>query len=198
MGAKGRFVWGLLMLALAVGAIGCGEDASTSAGSEEAAAEERIYPNIEGPTREFLIPGGNNAIQLFGEEATAAEREKATKVLQIWMKARVAEDWVTDCKHLSRDYVKTLLWDVGEVTGGRVKTCPGALEYFGDEASGTSGNTLSGLIDSLRIRDSETGNSEKEAFAQWHGPRGIDWVLPMTREGGAWKVSVAGPVLRAQ
>lgn len=184
----------LLMLALTVGAVGCGEDASTGAGSKEPA--EREYPWVTGAAREFLVPGGDNLVQTFGEEGSAAEKEEASKVVHAWMKARVAEDWVADCGYLARDYVKGLLWDVRGVTEGRVTTCPGALKYFGDAASGDSGETLAGPIDSLRVKSPEDTETEWEAWAQWHGPKGKDWVLPLKREGGVWKVGNASPLDR--
>lgn len=186
----------LVMVALAIAAMGCGGDSSTGAGLEETAGEEREYPWVTGAAREFLVPGGDNLVQTFGEEASAAEREEASRVIHAWMKARVAEDWVTDCRYLSRSYVKYLLWDVGGVTNGRIKTCPGALEYFGDSASGTSGNTLTGPIDSLRVKGPEDVDTEWEAFAQWHGPKGKDWVLALEREGGTWRVDNASPIER--
>lgn len=196
MGEKGRLLSGLVVLALIIGAIGCGGDASTGAGVEETAGEGRPYPWVEGAAREFLIPTGDNTVQIFGDEASAGEREKASRVIHAWMKARVAEDWATDCRYFSREYRKALVLDANGVTEGRVKTCPQALEYFGDAASGTSGNTLTGPIDSLRVKDAPTGQGEKEAFAQWHGPKGLDWVLPMTREDGVWKVAIASPIDR--
>jgi hypothetical protein len=191
------FIWGLALLALAVVAVGCGSDSST-AGSEETAGDEKevLYPRIKGPAREFIIPGGDNQVQFFGPEATPAEREKASKVIHAWMKARVAEDWRLDCKYLSRYYIKILVADANGVSEGKVKNCPQALEYFGDAASGTSGNTLTGPIDSLLIRKTrEGGISELEAFAQWHGPE-RDWVLPLRREEGIWRVDIASPLDR--
>ncbi|MDQ2630723.1 MAG: hypothetical protein M3Y75_07085 [Actinomycetota bacterium] len=196
MGEKGRIARWLVLLALALGAIGCGEEASTVAGSDETTGEERLFPHIKGPSREFLVPGGDNLVQTFGEEASAAEREEASKVIHAWMKARVAEDWVTDCRYLSRKYKKALVWeDAYQVSEGKVKTCPQALEYFGDAASGTSGETLTGPIDSLRVKTPDETETEWQAFAQWHGPE-KDWVLPLEREGGEWKVAIAGPIDR--
>lgn len=186
----------LALLAVAIMAIGCGGDSSTGAGLDETAGEGRPYPWVTGAAREFLVPGGDNLVQTFGVEASDAEREEASKVVHAWMKARVAEDWATDCGHLSRDYVKALLVDVRGVTRGRVTTCPGALEYFGDAASGVSGNTLTGPIDSLRVKGPEDTETEWEAWAQWHGPKGRDWVLPLTREEGTWKVGNASPLDR--
>jgi hypothetical protein len=197
MEERGRLLGGLVMLVLAVVAIGCGDDASTGAGSEGTTTEERPYPNVTGPGREFLIPGGDNLVQTFGEgEASAAEREEASRVIHVWMKARVAEDWATDCKYLAREYIKQLVADARGVSEGKAKNCVQTLEFFGDAASGTSGNTLTGPIDSLRVRDTIEGNTEKEGVAQWHGPNQIDWVLPLRREGGAWKVAIASPLDR--
>jgi hypothetical protein len=188
----------LAMTVLAIAAIGCGGESSTGAGVAETTAEEREYPWVMGAAREFLIPGGDNIVQTFGEEASKAEREEASRVVHAWMKARVAEDWVTDCGHLSRAYVKILVVDARNVTEGKATNCPQALEYFGDNASGSSGNTLTGPIDSLRIAGPEDTESEWEAWAQWHGPAGRDWVLPLVREEGTWKVSVASPIDRLE
>lgn len=198
MGENWGAVGVLLVLALAAWGIGCGEDSSTGAGSGGTTNEEREYPWVTGAAREFLIPGGDNLIQSFGEEGTAAEREEASKVVHAWMNARVAEDWVADCKHLSRGYLQSLLKDVRGVTEGRVTTCPAALEYFGDAASGNSGRTLTGPIDSLRVKGPEDTETEWEAWAQWHGPKGIDWVLPLEREEGTWKVDNASPIYRTK
>lgn len=198
MGAKGTFLCGLAAIVFALGAIGCGGESSTGAGLEETASEERPYPHIKGAAREFLIIGGDNLIQAFGNEATAAERENASRVIHAWMRARVAEDWATDCKYLAGEYRENLVWDANGVTEGKVKTCAGALKFFGDEASGTSGNTLTGPIDSLRVTKTRVGDTEKEAFAQWHGPNGIDWVVPLRREDGVWGVASASPIDRTK
>lgn len=196
MGKGQRAIWTLVVLGLLGGMIGCGGDTGTSADVAETVSEKREYPWVTGAAREFLVPGGDNLIQSFGEEGSAAEREEASKVIHAWMKARVAEDWVADCRHLSRKYIKALVWgDANQVSEGKVKTCPQALEYFGDAASGTSGNTLTGPIDSLRIKGPEDTETEWEAWAQWHGPT-KDWVLPLERQGGTWKISNASPLDR--
>jgi hypothetical protein len=194
MGEKGRLLC-LALLATAVVAIGCGDDASTGAGLEETTSEERLYPKITGPTREFLVEGGDNIVQTYGEEASAAEREKASRVIHAWMEARVAKDWATDCKYFGKEYRENLVEDANGVTKGRVKDCPSALEFFGAAASGTSGNTLTGPIDSLRVREAVEGSGELNAFAQWHGPE-HDWILPLTRENGVWRVTSASPLDR--
>lgn len=181
----------VLLIALVVLAVGCGGDASTGGGTDGTDGEpERLYPSVHGPSREFLIPDGDNLVQAFGDEASPGERAKASQVVQAWMRARVAEDWAEDCKYFSRVYSTALVKDANEVTEGRVKSCPAALDYFGPDASGTSGNTLTGPIDSLRVKGAR-------AYAQWHGPE-EDWVLSMRIEGGVWKVDIAGPLERTK
>jgi hypothetical protein len=181
-------VGGLLLIALLVFAVGCGDDSST--GAETEAKPERLYPRVHGPSREFLIPGGDNIVQFFGQEASPAEREAASKVVHAWMKARVAKDWAENCKYLSKPYTKELVADANQVSKGKATDCPETLAFFGPDASGTSGNTLTGPIDSLRMRG-------LRAYAQWHGPE-EDWILPMRKEGGEWKVESASPLERTK
>jgi hypothetical protein len=189
MGKGGRLAAGLALLLLLAVTAGCGGDSGT--GGETETKPTRMYPRVHGPSREFLLADGDNAVQFFGKEATPEEREAASRVIHAWMRARVAEDWKMDCRYLSVGYTKTLVEDANSVSGGKAKNCPQTLAFFGDEASGTSGNTLTGPIDSLRFR----GN---RAFAQWHGPHQIDWVLPMRIEDGVWKVESASPVERTK
>jgi hypothetical protein len=178
----------VLLVSLAV-LPGCGGGSGT--GGETETKPARMYPRVHGASREFLLPDGDNAIQFFGKESSPAEREEASLVIHAWMRARVAEDWKADCKYLSAGYSKTLIEDAKSVSGGKATNCVQTLAFFGDEASGTSGNTLTGPIDSLRVR----GN---RAFAQWHGLHQIDWILPMRIEDGAWKVESASPVERTK
>ena len=178
----------VVLVSLSVILGGCGGGSSSG---ETETKPARLYPRVHGPSREFLLADGDNAVQFFGKEATPEEREAASGVIHAWMRARVAEDWKADCRYLSVSYTKTLVEDANSASGGKATNCVQTLAFFGDEASGTSGNTLTGPIDSLRVR----GN---RAFAQWHGPSQIDWVLPMRIEDGVWKVESASPVERTR
>jgi hypothetical protein len=188
MGKGGGLAGTIALLFLLAVVAGCG---GSSAGGETETKPSRMYPRVHGASREFLLPDGDNAVQFFGKEASPAEREEASRVVHSWMRARVAEDWKAACRYLSAAYTKTLTEDANSVSGGKATTCTQTLAFFGDQASGTSGNTLTGPIDSLRVR----GN---RAFAQWHGPHQIDWVLPMHIEDGAWRVESASPVERTK
>jgi hypothetical protein len=184
MGKGGSSAGLFALLLLVVLAGGCG-----SSGDEAETAPQRIYPRVHGPSREFLIPGGDNIVQFFGREAPA-ERKEASRVIHAWMRARVAEDWKADCRYLSAVYSRSLVNDARQVSQGKATSCPQALEFFGHEASGTSGNTLTGPIDSFRVRG-------VRAYAQWHGPE-EDWILPLRNEAGQWKIEAASPLGRTK
>jgi hypothetical protein len=188
-----RKLWLLLALLVscAMLAAGCGGEEAT--GEEEAEArQERLYPWLKGPSREFLIRGGDNAVQTSGREGTPAEREQASGVIQAWMKARAAQDWAKDCSYLSRQYIHTLVaTDAVAVSEGKVKNCPQALAFFGHLASGDYKSNLTGPIDSLRVRDGH-------GYAQYHGSDGHDWVISMDKEDGKWWVAIATPIGRSR
>lgn len=191
MGEMRKLLFLLALSTFGLGVIvGCGGGKATGE-AETTAKQERLYPWLKGPTREFLIRGGDNAVQTFGREATKAEREQVSEVIQAWMKARAAQDWAKDCSYFSRKYIHRLVAeDATQVSGGKVKNCPQALAYFGHEASGSYKNTFAGSIASLRV-------GEGHGYAQYHGNDGHDWVVPVEKQGGKWLIIVATPIGRS-
>jgi|SRR5215218_980887 len=187
MGAIGRL--GLALVVVVALVSGCGgSDSSTVA---ETTGKPKLYPWLKGPSREFLIRGGDNVVQTFGREATKAEREQADEVIQAWMKARAAQAWAKDCSYFSRGYIHNLIYtDAVQVSGGKVKNCPQGLAYFGHQASGSYKNNLTGPIDSLRV-------GEGQGYAQYHGNDGHDWIIPVGRENGKWLIANATPIGRS-
>jgi hypothetical protein len=176
-------VWGLATVA------GCG--GGGEAAESTTAKQERLYPWLKGPSREFLIRGGDNLVQTFGREATDAEREQASRVIEAWMKARAAQNWRKDCSYFSRQYAHDLVWkDAHQSSYGKVNSCPEALAWFGHAASGSYKNNLTGPIDSLRVQ-------HDQGFAQYHGNDGHDWILAMQKEHGEWLVAHSTPIGRS-
>ena len=176
-------------LVLVAVVVGCGGDSSTD---ESVKKPDRIYPLVHGPTREFLVVDGDNAVQLFGREAAVNERAQASKVVGRWMRARAAKDHATECVYLARAFVSEFVTEATNLSNGKVTTCPRALAYFGTSAGGVNhfDDTTTGPIDSLRIKSGQ-------GYAQYHGNDGHDYIVPMAREDGEWKVSTAAPFDRA-
>ncbi len=175
---------GAALSALGIAIPGCGENSGVIKSETDPLGK---YP--PGPTREFINPGGDNVAQVFGREASMAERKEVSSVIHSWMRARVARDWSRDCSYLSRSFIKEIVKDAQRTSRGKATTCPAALAFFGTAASGRLVNTLSGPIDSLRV-------GEGMGYAQYHGREGQDWIIPMAREEGRWWVDIAAPINR--
>ncbi len=175
----------LVLVCIAVlTALGCGG----GSGSETTASTEEIaYP--EGPSREFYVPDGDNLIQFYGREASAAERERASRTIQAWMRARAAGDWAKVCRHsdaATADYASRIAI---QLTGQRIEDCTKAMAIVFDRTDRLTANTLTGPIDSLRV-------GEGRGYVQYHGRGGRDWIVPVTREDGEWKAAIFDPVDR--
>jgi hypothetical protein len=179
----------LAALGVAVALAGCGGSDSNAA--ETVAGKPPLYPWLKGPSREFLVRDGDNAVQIYGQEASAAEREEASRIIHKWMRARAAQAWTKDCSYFASSFAKPLTEDAHGVSGGKVQTCPQALAFFGHQASGGYKNTFAGRsIVSFRI-------GEGRGYAQYHGNDGHDWVVVMVRENGKWLVAVSTPLGRS-
>jgi hypothetical protein len=191
MGELRKLLFLLVMFVCGFGmVVGCGGGEAPGE-PQTTAKQERLYPWLKGPSREFLIRNGDNAVPTFGQEATKAEREEASRLIAAWMRARAAQNWKKDCSYFSRHYLHTLIAaDAVKVSQGKVKNCAQGLAYFGHEASGSYKNNLTGPIDSLRVR-------ENQGFAQYHGNDGHDWVIPLEREGGRWLIANSTPIGRS-
>jgi hypothetical protein len=133
------------------------------------------------PSAEFK--GGNAKVVKFGREAGAEEREAASSVLEENLKAREAEDWVTQCSTLSPGAVK----DVEEEFApfGAKPNCEKSLELGATPYSSSAEartDTMTGPIDALRVE----GN---RGFALYHGAKGKDYAIAMQKEGAKWTVA---------
>ena len=177
---------GLALGVLALALLGCGGGGSEQGSGSSGEAETSL---VDGPSAEFVIPGGDNTIQYFGREGSKAEREEASDVVEAWDSARAAKDWSADCRYLSRSYRDVVVADAEATSKGEATGCVQALEFFGALASGTAGPTTTGPIDSLRV-------SGGIGYAQYHGRHGVDWIVPLKKEDGEWRVEVTAPVSR--
>lgn len=163
---------------------GCG------GGDSEETTQERIYPQVTGPSREFLVEGEDNAVQTFGHEATEAEREGASRVIEAWMRAREDEDWAKGCEYLSKHTQDYLAKSGTLISQKKVTSCPKGWAVVAEQDFSPSYvNNMDGPIDSLRM-------GEGHGYAQYHGNDGKDWIVPVMREDGVWKVTKADPIER--
>jgi hypothetical protein len=182
MNAKAVSILAALALALVAGC-GGSSGGQTDTGSQSAA----LYPWLKGPSREFLVAGGDNVVQTFGREATPKEREDASKAIATWMRARAAGQWAKECEYMDRTIVASTEGQAFYVSKGKAKGCAASVGTFGaKETAKERAFNMTGTVDSLRL-------GEGHGYAQYHGSDGEDWVVPVTREGGEWKVASLEP-----
>jgi hypothetical protein len=170
MGIKLAIATGLIATVV----VGCGDGSSEAPGSAAASTPT-------GQSAEFVGGGPNGKLATLGKEAEAAEREAASRVLEESFQARAARDWAGQCSTLVAPLASQIEQASSVLASG--VGCAKALEAQAEKATpSTLVDTMTGPIDVLRVN----GN---RAFAFYHGTQGEDYVIPMAKEGGEWKVA---------
>jgi hypothetical protein len=173
--SKSSVVW-IIAALCAVATVGCGAGGSTSDGGSTTGSA-----SVEA-SREFVKKGGENKIPNFGKEADSAEREAASKVVEESLTARAAGDWAGQCATLSATAIKQIRETVPPAEG---RTCAKAIETEAEPEEQTQAlraNTMTEPIAALRVKGSK-------GYALYHGAKGLDYAMPMEKEGNQWKVS---------
>jgi hypothetical protein len=169
----------------AVAGLGCGSGGSSTSSTTTLGTTESssaTEPPSGEPSREFVKKGGKNEIPTFGTEASAAEREAVSEVVEKSLTARAAGDWAGQCATLSSNAIKTIKETVPPREAG---SCAEALKLEAQPVVQTRSiraNTMTEPIAALRVK----GN---KAYALYHGAKGQNYAMPVEKEGGAWKVS---------
>jgi hypothetical protein len=164
-------VTGLAILAIAISGCG-GSSSSTPPTPQEAGKGE--------PSKQFLGPGEKNKLVEFGTEASAAEREAASAVLDRSFEARESGDFAVQCATLSSKGIEAVA-----SKGASVSQCTVKLKKLAEPLAKTASfrkDKLPGEVTALRVKGDR-------GFALFHGTDGKDWVMPLEKEGGSWKVA---------
>lgn len=191
MGFRGRIAGLMLFAALMAVIVGCGGGSSSDASDGESQVSdsqasnkiEASQPGEGEPSQTFVAKRGSNRIPKFGEEASAAEREAASKVLEENLKARESGDWAAQCASLSPEAIN-LVEEGAQAQGVAKGSCAKELKGRAEPLQQTKGlraNTMTGPIDALRFKGSS-------AYALYHGAAGADYAMPMEKVDGEWKV----------
>lgn len=171
----------VLAVVLAAGC-GSGDRGAETTGS----AENPLAGYPQGPTREFIVPGGDNVVQEFGTEASPAERRQVSSMIEAWMRARAAGDWDEECRYLHEKKIESAIAAAQQFSQRKVD-CAAALKTLsGLPGAASRKNTMSEPVASLRI-------GEGHGYAQYHGREGRDWIVAVRRQDGSWKISELEP-----
>jgi hypothetical protein len=150
-----------------------------SDGADSGASDERSAP--------FRTPGGDNSIQNFGEEPDQSEFDSADTALSGFMAARAKGDWAGMCADLAAAAAAPLEELASRAPQLKGKDCAAILQSLLSRAPASSrANTMTDGLASFRV-EGERG------FALYHGPKGVDYFVPMVKEDGEWKVGSLAP-----
>lgn len=135
-----------------------------------------------GGSAQYRVKGGDNSIQDFGEESGESELEEAAAALHDFYVARAEEDWPAACSHLS-------------------KTVSRQLEQLASQSGKLAGKECDAILSALtpplppkvqvELTTVDAGSLRTEGergFLIYRGTEDTTYAIPMTQEGGAWKV----------
>lgn len=135
----------------------------------------------------FLVPGGDNSIQTFGEEASSSELAEADAAVSAYLDARANSDWAAMCADLSEGAIKPLELLADRAPQFKEKGCAAILAaLMGRAPAVTRVNTLTSPIAGLRVEGDR-------GFALYHGAKGVDYFVALAKEDGKWKVAAIAP-----
>jgi hypothetical protein len=137
-----------------------------------------------GGSEQFRSKGGDNSIQDYGEEAGAAELEEAAESVHGFYVSRAEEDWAKACTYLAKSMVQQLEQLGGQSPQPKGEGCGATLEAF-TRPLPASVRRESTVVDAVSLRD-----DGERAFLIYYGEGHTPYAMPLTQEGGAWKLTL--------
>jgi hypothetical protein len=169
---------------------------SASAGESKASAKPTaskanesppVHAGGSGGSAPFRTPAGDNSIPNYGAEASKSQQAEATAALRTYLEARESGDWSTACATMGAT-VQSQVEVLAKVSKPAIKGCEEAYATVSAyEPTKERTNPLVGGLAALRLKGDK-------AFALFLGPGRQQYMMPMVREGGAWKVNQAAPI----
>jgi len=196
-----------VLVVLSLAGCGSGEEDTTSTPSQGTTAEReptapqsvpnssRAKQDIPAPPAPNPHPGskraapgvpvsaeGDNSIQLYGVEASDAERARLTALVQSFLNARAAGNWTEVCSLLAaKPRAEQLRFAPG------AKSCAQAMAYFAKDANPAI------LREEAQIEVLSLRVDPPIAFLIYRRSDQSIWATALEREGGEWKVISVTP-----
>lgn len=135
----------------------------------------------------FVVPGGDNSIQEFGDEGDAAERAAALKAIEAVGKAGKSGDWNEVCgKYLAKKNLEQFQVIAAKIPKFQGKSCNEILHGLNPGRNIEDPTTPKNGVASIRA-DGEN------AFAIYTGVDGNAYAFPFLYEGDELKLTALAP-----
>lgn len=160
------------------------KDSGGSGQGSSAAFVPKRHEDSGGGAEQFHVKGGDNSIQEFGEEAEGSQLEAAAATLHNYLDARAEGNWTAACEYMSKTTVESLEKLSAQARQVGDRSCGGILEKLTNPAASQAieAEAASADVGSLRIEG-------ERAFVIYTGVEDAILAMPMTNEGGEWKVA---------
>lgn len=140
----------------------------------------------EGPGS-YRVSGEANSLQSFGKQAGASELEEAASNVHSFLGARARRDWAGACSQLSKH-------ELGEVT---LIASQQDKKLTGEDCASVI-YVLLPAVPTGEVYKSSAMKAGSLRAAYGHGylffrNAGSRWMIPMTYEGGSWKIAAIFP-----
>lgn len=164
-----------------------GGDSSTGFTAEEVEVPLEVSG---GGAEQFLVKGGDNSIQEFGEESDESELQEAAETVHSFFVARATSDWKGACSYISKSMSAKLEQLAKSSTELEDKSCASFLESF------TGQPTASEWRETTTVDAGSLRTEDEQAFLIYYGPDKTVYAMPLADEDGTFKVgALAGSPL---
>jgi hypothetical protein len=183
---------------------GCGgsDDASTNGGSAAApppAGKEQTKPTgagrgatgagpaDTGRTEESHFEGGEEQVEEFGSEAQGSNKGEVLAAEQSYLSAIATKSYEKACAGLAPAVTGSLQ----KMVKGGDAGCGAILpKLLSPSTAAVARQQLQGEVVRVRVEG-------KQAFVIFHAPGARLWALPLSNQGGGWKVATLAPTVLA-
>ncbi len=169
---------------------GKGSGAKRGKGGAAAGGEEVIPPQLKrqaGSAAPFLVPNADNSIPTYGSEGSTSQAAEAAAALDGYLVARERGSWAKACA-LTSAALQRQVGVLATGSGARPGSCAHSYLFLSRYSSKRErANVFVGPLVAFRLKGGR-------GFALFYGPGRQQFMMPMTREDGKWKVSQSIPV----
>src|SRR5262249_28784103 len=132
---------------------------ATAGGSPESAAERKSvgefvpkqHSDSGGGAKQFVVKGGDNSVQEFGQDAGSSEFEAVAAALHSFLDARAEQNWAAACTFLSGSIADSLEQLAARSEQGGSKSCAEVLASLTPKSEVTAPDGL--LVKEAKVAD---------------------------------------------
>lgn len=173
---------------------GCGDDdepGTTTSGTTATPTSSAALPNQGTKAAAPGVPtskGGDNSVQTFGVESGSEDRVQAASAVAAYLQALASGRWAAACSRLSGPTQTQVPRVAEQLQNASFGGCVSAMRALGAEAP------RAGLRRAARIEVLSMRRRGSKGFAIYRDRAGTLFELPLSREGGRWKITVLAGV----